>query len=330
MSLESIEQPIYFHRDYQNDVKMPNSERTDQSWLSLSQRVAFASLPFLSLYKPFSFPIALTMGSVRVLTSASELYAATQRGDTQEISEQMLQTSIAVAALAGTILAHPLGMLVTTGQDIIVDCGHLIHALNEGDYKVASEKTLSLVNNALYLGLFFTGALELSIASLSIQVISGLYHSSEDFKNGRWIEGSAHLLMVAMRVNQLKGQVQTLQLRNEIERNMMACVKEVSQKETPESSNIATADVNKSVIYAAYSVSIVNSGGFLFHVADYRDGSRVVTCLDGGMRGYQSVYLNGRQVNSSSNVTWYQNYFVHYYQGGKIHSYVDRQITEIY
>ena len=39
----------YFHRDYANDVKPPKIEADNQSWVSLAQRAAFASLPFLSL-----------------------------------------------------------------------------------------------------------------------------------------------------------------------------------------------------------------------------------------------------------------------------------------
>jgi ankyrin repeat protein len=230
----TLESPIYFHRDYEKDFgskKQKETTKVDSSWTGIAQRTTFASLPFFSLYKPFGFPLAMAMGSIRVLSSTSELCNAVQRGDTAEISGQVLQTAIAVGALAGTILAHPLGMLITTGQDTLIDAGYLIHALSEGNYKAASERTLSLVNNALYLGLFFAGSLELSIASLGVQVILGLYHSSEDFKNDRWIEGTAHLIMGGIRTNQMVGQIQLLQQKNEFEKKMKAFIKQIKASE---------------------------------------------------------------------------------------------------
>lgn len=68
--------------------------------------------------------------------------------------------------------------------------------------------------------MFFTGALELSIASFTVQIILGLYQSKEDFENGRWIEGSAHLLMSAVQVNQLSSQIEALSFRNQLEENL--------------------------------------------------------------------------------------------------------------
>ena len=240
---KKIDEPFYFHREYKNDIhqtEQQGNEEASASWLQLSQRIAFASLPFFSLYKPFSMPIALVMGSVRVYSSASELYSLIQEGDTQKISKGVIQTAIAVTALAGTILAHPIGMLVTTGQDIVIDCGYVIHHLNEGDYKKAAERTASLVNNALYLSLFVAGSLELSIASVTVQVLLGAYNSSEDFQKGRWIEGSAHILMAAIRTNQLRGQIQALQQRNEFEQKIKDFIKqsdETKKKMQPKSSS---------------------------------------------------------------------------------------------
>ncbi len=203
-----LQDPSYYHREYSNDL---GNKETTQS--NPYQRITLASIPFLSLYKPFGFAVSLGMGAVRVITELSELRTLTQNGTQQEIFNQAIQTMISVAALAGTILAHPAGMLMTTGQDIIVDCMHLIHDLNDENYTKALERSASIVNNALYLGLFFSSSLQLSIASLSIQIALGLYHSSLEFRNGHWIEGSSHLLMSAMRVNQASGQIQELQAK---------------------------------------------------------------------------------------------------------------------
>jgi hypothetical protein len=76
-----------------------------------------------------------------------------------------------------------------------------------------------------------------------------------------------------------------------------------------------------------HAASVVAFGGYLFHVADYTD-SRIVTCLDGGMIGCQTVFINGVEISRSYNVTWYNNYFVHKHSWGTIYSYPNKQVAK--
>lgn len=102
-----------------------------------SRNCFIAIFQFIQAFKPPSF-LNDGWGSC-VLTSSYELYNLAQTGKTQEIPMQVLQITLAVIALASTILAHPLGMLITTGQDILIDCYHIIHDVNEQNYKGALE-----------------------------------------------------------------------------------------------------------------------------------------------------------------------------------------------
>lgn len=89
----------------------------------------------------------------------------------------------------------------------------------------------------------------------------------------------------------------------------------------------------KSVKFHANTVSITFVGGFAFHVADYfgtYGNSRIVTCLDGDMIGHQGISDNGIRRIESTNVEWYNNYFIHYYPSGKVISYENSQIAEFY
>lgn len=85
----------------------------------------------------------------------------------------------------------------------------------------------------------------------------------------------------------------------------------------------------RAVYYETQNVSIQNKGGYNFHIADYYDGSRVVTCLDGELRGLQGIAINGVKVVESTNVEWYKNYFVHRYPNGSIHSYPNKQVAQL-
>src|SRR6267154_232523 len=108
-----LSEPFYYHREYKNDIPQKSCEKNKEcsSWAHTAQRVAFTALPFFSLYKPLSFPLSLLMGGLRAYTSITQLMESIKKGDTKDISLAMVQTAVSVIALAGTIFAHPLGML---------------------------------------------------------------------------------------------------------------------------------------------------------------------------------------------------------------------------
>lgn len=92
-----------------------------------------------------------------------------------------------------------------------------------------------------------------------------------------------------------------------------------------------TAKSAKSIKYYANVVNTVVNGGYTFHVADYYGAyghSRIVTCLDGGMKGEQGIADNGVLVITSNKVKWHKGYFVHTYPAGKVTSYPNAQTCE--
>ncbi len=211
-----ITEPPYYHRKYSNDIPK-DATANKGSWVHTAQRVGMTALPFLSLYKPLNFPISLGMGALRTYTCGSQLFACIKSGNTSEIPYQLLQTAIAVIALAGTIFAHPVGMFISTGYDLIMDVARLINHLQKGEYQQAMECCFSIISNALYLSLFLHGGVELAIASLAVQILLGLYHSRAEFLKGNYIEAVGHVGMALVRGNQLAAQAQMLQMKWKIE-----------------------------------------------------------------------------------------------------------------
>ena len=70
----------YFHREYANDIpEQIRRPAEGQSWVGIAQRVGCAALPFISLYKPLSMPLAVVMGSCRVISCGSELVLADRK-----------------------------------------------------------------------------------------------------------------------------------------------------------------------------------------------------------------------------------------------------------
>lgn len=130
----------------------------------------------------------------------------------QEGSYALLQTILAVASLGGTLLAHPLGMLLTTVHDCALDCINVGQYLYIGEWSHALHSYIPLMNNSLYLGLFLYGGMQLAVASLAMQVFIGLSQSTSEWKKGRHLEAGGHLLMGMIRGNQLSRQIQLLQM----------------------------------------------------------------------------------------------------------------------
>jgi hypothetical protein len=82
-------------------------------------------------------------------------------------------------------------------------------------------------------------------------------------------------------------------------------------------------------LFETYAVSLVMINGYTFHVADYTDGTRIVTALDGETRGLQAIGFNGIINGYSTIVEWHSNHFVHRYTDGKITSYSNKQVVEL-
>jgi len=76
-----ISTPVYYHREYENDLP---KEEQENSLLDQCKRVSTVALPFISLYKPLSFPLSLTLGGVRVISTFSQLLSEIQNGNVKD------------------------------------------------------------------------------------------------------------------------------------------------------------------------------------------------------------------------------------------------------
>ncbi len=189
------------HREYKNDIKI---ERKDNSWTELGKRLAVNSVPFLSLYKPFSYPVMIGTSALRVYSAVSNLVASSQN-PWKNVSYDLMQTTIAVTALAFTIFAFPIGMLITTGHDLMNETIQLGYNVYGGQYVQVFENMAHIASSGLYAAVLLTGfgTVQVVIASLSAQIALGLYHAVKEFNKGNNVEGLAHLGMAAVRSMQL-------------------------------------------------------------------------------------------------------------------------------
>ncbi len=216
--------PSTYHREYKNDIR---TQRNEPHWLQTSKRAVLAAAPLLSLHKSFTLPIALSMGTARVFTQSAQLIEALRQGDYRESGYHFFHTSLGVASVAGTLFAHPAGMLLSTGHDLLMETTSLLFHLQQGRYQEALENTANLVNNSLYLAFTTVGGLEIAVASFAMQAVVSLYHSRQEFKEGRYIEGCSHLLMALVRAKQVHTHASLFHVSRTLEENYSEVPKEI-------------------------------------------------------------------------------------------------------
>lgn len=193
-------------RNFDNDL--PSQLPEQCTWAGQVARVAKVALPYLSLYQPISQPLTLAMGAVRSLNSAHSLVAAIQSGERLAILRAVVELAVAVASVAGTIFAHPLGMVISTTHDLVLAIAGLVNAVRSGDREAILHASLQVASSALYLALMGFGGMHLMIASTAMQIAIGVVQSRHEWARGNYLEALGQLGMVVIRGKQLVGQVQ--------------------------------------------------------------------------------------------------------------------------
>jgi hypothetical protein len=227
--VKEIFTPVVYHREYANDFSKKDDVKNQI--LRQALRVTQIALPFITLYRPLGKPVSIVLGSTRVISLVKEMISAISSKDSTRVGKTALEVAIASTALACSILAHPLGMMVTTAHDMVINVVQLTEAIQAQDYKKAAEMGLHLMNNALYLGCFFAGSLEWSVASIGMQIFLGLYHSCDEFKKGNYLEGGGHFLMAGIRGKQLYDQVGRLHLERKVFQSLPPIHQEARERE---------------------------------------------------------------------------------------------------
>jgi len=350
-------QPIYYHRDYENDIKNLKPQNTI---FQKAQRITTIALPFISLYKPLGSTISIVMNSTRSFSCLMNTKEALTKGEAKEIGIALFQSALAASAVVGTIFGNFYGMTITSGHDVLISLYETLQLLNEGEYEKAFESFLKLTNNSLYLTMLLHGSLEIVILSFAAQILLEVYKSQDSFrkfKNGDVLdilEGLAHLGMAGIRGYQMQPQLKMLQFKIEMQNIMkkqplkQGQIAEPSKHNSNDSKitkgdgsgkkdqisqeNCVKVDVKNSVNSSriiANKVEWINYQGVYNQIGYYNDFI-VITNYTG-----QYVYTNDgvQKSYSSSHYTELLNgisYLVYTHNGGKIYSAELSQFVIIY
>lgn len=211
-----------------NNSKEINTTKPEESdsWVDLSLRCAKVALPFLTLFKPLYFPVAVTMTALYMADTVMNLTEAINEGNPEKICFAAIETTIAVVVFAATIFSHPIGQVIFTLYSMANQFVLLYEQLRDGKILEALETVIQIINGALFLCFFYFGGIELSIASLVLQISLGVWTSFSEYKKGHLIEGSAYLMWTAIGMSQLKKQATHLALQSKIKKIFQSTAKD--------------------------------------------------------------------------------------------------------
>jgi endonuclease/exonuclease/phosphatase family metal-dependent hydrolase len=194
MSVEMLRQvnaPPFIDRNIERDCGVEN-----QPTQSLVQRVFLVSLPFLALYAPLGRLTNIGLDGKRAYSSLIQCWHAPS-------TQQMAKTALSVLALASTVFLHPIGLLMTTLQDLGIDCYQMFVLLANGQMEEALCWGITNLQHIAYVSTMFTFSIEMLACLMILQVAIEIIRSRKELlTTGRYLETCAHILMALIRARQ--------------------------------------------------------------------------------------------------------------------------------
>ncbi len=207
LALQQTYNPLtYYHRRYEADLDLASvSDAAKQVG-----KVTLATLPILSCHPLFVRPIQLAMGTVRAVQWTALLFTAPTN---LELAICGGHAVFAITAIALTYFNHTAGVLVSAAQDVVLCMSSIGFAIQNGDYQLALNLTVYLFIDLTYLGFIYSGSIELSIASLAMQILYGLYTGLVIPAEFNFYERLANFGVTLLRVKQWNHALQTSRFR---------------------------------------------------------------------------------------------------------------------
>lgn len=203
-----ITPPATYHRRY--DLDLP------QEGPPLLKRIALATLPFLSLYRPLGSALSIGLGSCRALSHLSNALTLEGNRNWTQCDLEVSQAALAALAVATTFYNFTAGLYITTAVDLSQGIKRTISHVSQQEYKKAAEEALQSTASAFYLGFMATGALEAILLSTLIQASLSALEAHNEWKEGRYIEAAAKFAMGAVRLRQAHSYSKLIQRRNQL------------------------------------------------------------------------------------------------------------------
>ncbi len=168
-------------------------------WKDLGARVAVLAPPFLCLHAASGRVIHIGM---HAYTSVDSLVKLADSKELGQMADLTCRTSLAAASVFFALTGRMFALGAAVLGEMILDMYSLWGNYQNQDVKATTELGFSLCSSALYAGMLFTGLPEMILSALALQAILELRRSSQEFQDGRHLEGYAHLVLSMIRAFQ--------------------------------------------------------------------------------------------------------------------------------
>ncbi len=196
----------------QKTTKIP----TNPAAASAIQRLAHISIPFLTLYKPLGSKMGLAMGGYRTISYLVQAIEAGKRKELYGCTSKLLFTALSVASVASSVFHHRIGLIATTGIDILQNLESMRQHYITGKTDLLIEDAVQLTTSSLYLAVMITNSLEISLLSICVQIVHQAYQARHEWNDGNNLEALAKLMMCLIRAYEGHHQWGLIQQRNRL------------------------------------------------------------------------------------------------------------------
>jgi len=223
LALQQTHNPLaYYHRRY--DVDCPTLAMNmllDERISLLVKKIILPSLPILSCHPAFVRPIQLAMGLVRTTTFAYGIHLLHSNPLSNQSATRYRQlvyffrsAVMATLTVALTYFNPAAGALLSAVHDVWISAREVKGHLFAGCYPQVMRTSINLSRDLTYLGFIYAGSIEFCIASLAMQILSGLYQVFCGDACGNFYEKLANAGMILLRVKQFNHALQTSRFRD--------------------------------------------------------------------------------------------------------------------
>ena len=174
----------------------------ENSWLNPHgiKRGVDLVLPFLNLHAPTAKIMGIGLGVVNSGLQLKEGYSAFGRGVWSECAKKMVSTAFLISMVVSTVLMPVISVIATQGVSVGMQGYHIGLALQQKDFQKVAGRLIQVAASVAYIASAVYLTPEWLLCSLLMQAGQEFYASYEEFKQGRYIETFANIVLGSIRV----------------------------------------------------------------------------------------------------------------------------------
>jgi len=205
---------IYRHFAYDIILDDENKDTVNEK----IKHVAINILPLVSLYRPLGQTLSISMSAVRIVFNTSQMFSSIGE-DKTSFCLSVMQVTLSVAALAGTVFHYKFCILLTNLADVLQNTAELGSDIKEWKTENLAKDILHLASSISYMATFYYGDLEIILLSYLIQIILNAYLANQDIKNKDYISFASKIAMGLVRGFQAIQTYKSIKRRNDLLNN---------------------------------------------------------------------------------------------------------------